>query len=305
MVYNVSVVRRKTKTPTKAKNPHNKRIIDKKKRGNMVYAEKEQAKIIRSVFMARRIVVTSGKGGVGKTTLAVCLGAQLAAKGWRVVLCDGDFGLNNVDVLAGVDELVAYDVVDVIEGRCRAKQALIRHPKYPNLHILAARTATSERYISPQALKIVLDGLAPTFDFILIDCPTGLEEGFHRAVGTADEAIVVTTPHLLSVRDADKTVTLLKSYRLQAVSLVVNRARGELLASGEGLTPIEISKLLNLPLLGVIPETDGRRICLGMPHPAFKRLAVSLVTGKGKPYDVARGYKGFFGNIRRALKRRL
>jgi septum site-determining protein MinD len=271
----------------------------------MVYAEKERAKIVRSVFMARRIVVTSGKGGVGKTTLAVCLGAQLALKGWRVVLCDGDFGLNNVDVLAGVDELAIYDVVDVIEGRCRAKQALVRHPKYPNLHILAARTATSERYISPQALKIVLDGLSPAFDFILIDCPTGLDEGFHRAVGTADEAIVVTTPHLIALRDADKTVTLLKSYRLQGVSLVVNRVRGDLLAAGECLTPTEIATLLNLPLAGVIPETDGERLCLASPHPAFKRTACLLATGKGKPYDVTRKYKGLFGNIRRALKRRL
>ena len=118
--------------------------------------------------MARKIVVTSGKGGVGKTTVASNLSAQLAKRGQRVVLCDADFGLNNVDVVTGVEELITYDIVDVIEGRCRAKQALVTHPDFYNLHILTSVHSAPERYISPQSLKLVLESLAPTFDFIFI-----------------------------------------------------------------------------------------------------------------------------------------
>ena len=116
--------------------------------------------------MARKIVVTSGKGGVGKTTVAACLSAQLARRGQRVVLCDADLGLNNVDVATGVEQLAAYDLVDVIEGRCRAKQALVRHPDYVNLHILTSSHSSPERYVSPQAMKVVLDALAPQFDLM-------------------------------------------------------------------------------------------------------------------------------------------
>ena len=179
--------------------------------------------------MARKIVITSGKGGVGKTTVAVNLAARLAQKGQRVILCDADFGLNNVDVCAGVEHLVTYDIVDVIEGRCRVKQALVRHPKYPNLYVLTSSHSAPERYVSPQSIKLVLENIAPQFDFILIDCPAGLDDGFHRAVATADEALVVTTPHISALRDADKVITVLKSYRLNALGVVLNKVRGDLM----------------------------------------------------------------------------
>ena len=256
--------------------------------------------------MARKIVVTSGKGGVGKTTAALCLAAQLSKKGQRVILCDADFGLNNVDVAAGVEHFVTYDIVDVIEGKCRAKQALIRHPKYMNLHVLASSHSAPERYVSPQSFKVVLEGLAPQFDFIFIDCPTGIEEGFHRAVATADEAIVVTTPQVAAIRDADKVITLLKSYHLQSVSLLVNMVKGEMLAAGEGVSPQEIAELLKVPLLGVIPEdyllSSGE---LSEIHTSFRMAAANLLTGKSKLYDPTKKYGGLFGNIRRVLKRKL
>ena len=256
--------------------------------------------------MARRIVITSGKGGVGKTTVAVNLAAQLAKKGQRVALCDADFGLNNVDVSAGVEHLVTYDLVDVIEGRCRAKQALVKHPKYANLFILTSSHSAPERYISPQAVKVVLDGLAPLFDFIIIDCPAGIDEGFHRAVATADEAIVVTSPHISSLRDADKALLLLKSYQLVGLSVIINRVRGDLLLSGDCLSPKEIAELLKAPVIGILPEED--RIYEGditEIHPAFKMIASNLMTGKRRLYDVTKKYSGFFGNVRRALKKRL
>ncbi len=256
--------------------------------------------------MARKIVVTSGKGGVGKTTLAVYLSVQLAKKGQRVVLCDADFGLNNVDVTAGIEGLVVYDVVDVIEGRCRAKQALVKHPKFPNLYLLSSANATPERYVSPQPMKVVLDALSPQFDFILIDCPAGIDEGFHRAVATADEALVVTTPHISALRDADKVVTVLKSYALNGISLAVNMVRGDRLASGSSLSPKEIEKLIKIPLIGVVPEDDTiYRADLSKIHPSFKALAGTILTGRKKLYDPAKKYSGFFGGVRRVLKERL
>ena len=256
--------------------------------------------------MARKIVITSGKGGVGKTTVAVNLAARLAQKGQRVILCDADFGLNNVDVCAGIEHLVTYDIVDVIEGRCRAKQALVKHPTYGNLYVLTSSHSAPERYVSPQSIKLVLDNLAPQFDFILIDCPAGIDDGFHRAVATADEAIVVTTPHISAIRDADKVITVLKSYHLSNLFVVLNKVRGDLLVAGECLTPDEVAELLKTPIGGLLPEERSiYRGDLGEIHVAFRVLASNVLTGRRRLFDVTRKYSGFFGNIRRVLKERL
>lgn len=256
--------------------------------------------------MARKIVVTGGKGGVGKTTVAVYLSICLAKKGERVALCDADFGLNNADVTIGMETLVTYDIVDVIEGRCRAKQALVKHPRFPNLYLLTSSFSSPERYVSPQAVKAVLDSLAPQFDFIIIDCPAGIEEGFHRAVALADEAIIVTTPRIAALRDADKVVTALKSYRLNDTMVALNMVRGDLLIKGDCLSPKEVSELLKTPLLGILPEEYGiYEGDFSAPHSAFKILANNLSTGKRKLYDTTKKYAGFFGGIRRALKRSL
>ena len=256
--------------------------------------------------MARKIVVTGGKGGVGKTTVAVYLSICLAKKGERVALCDADFGLNNADVAFGMESLVTYDIVDVIEGRCRAKQALVKHPRISNLYLLTSSFSSPERYISPQAVKAVLDALTPQFDFIIIDCPAGIEDGFHRAVALADEAIVVTTPKIAALRDADKVVSSLKSYRLNDTMLVLTMVRGELLSTGNCLTPKEISELLKTPILGILPEEYEIGECdLSSPHAAFKTLVNNLLTGKRKLYDVTKKYAGLWGGIRRVLKRSL
>ena len=256
--------------------------------------------------MARKIVVTSGKGGVGKSTIAVGLGIALARRGQRVVLCDADFGLNALDVMTGVENLVCYDVVDVIENRCRAKQALVKHPDYCNLHILASSHSVPERYVSPQSLRLVLDALSPQFDFILIDCPAGIDEGFHRAVAAADEAIVVVTPQVTALRDADKAITLLKSYEPKGLYLVINRMRGDVLLSGDCLSPEEIETLLKCELLGVLPETyDLYKSEFQNSQYPFKILASNLLTKKKKIYDTKRKYVGVFGRLRRILKRSL
>ena len=257
--------------------------------------------------MARKIVFTSGKGGVGKTTVAANLGMRLAAAGESVVLADTDYGLNNIDVVCGVENLIRYDIVDAIEGRCRAKQALVRHPVYPNLNILASNRADPDRYVSPQAVRLILDNLSPRFDYILIDCPAGIEGGFHRAVAAAEEAVVVTTPHISSLRDADKVISVLKSYRLKSVELVINMVRGDMIVDGETLAPAEIADILKIPLLGVIPQDDG--VFLGErggdARKAFRLLANNLAKGTRKVYNATGKYHGFFGSIRRSLKKSL
>ena len=232
--------------------------------------------------MARKIVVTSGKGGVGKSTVAVGLGIALSKLGQRVILCDADFGLNNIDVMTGVENNVAYDVVDVIENRCRAKQALVKHPDFCNLHILSSSHSVPERYVSP----------------------SGIDEGFHRAVAAADEALVVVTPHLTALRDADKVVTMLKSYDPRALSLVINRMRGDTLLSGECLSPEEISELLKTEILGVLPESYelNKGEFTGNHYP-FRLLASNIVSGKRKIYDTTRKYGGVFGRLRRFILR--
>ena len=256
--------------------------------------------------MARRLVVTSGKGGVGKTTVAAMLGACLAKKGERVILCDADFGLNSLDVFCGVEGLVTYDIVDVIEGKCRAKQALVKHPFFPNLYILTSRRQDGEKYVSAQALKLVLDGLQEEFDYVIVDSPAGLEDGFHRAVAPCGEAIVVTAPYLAAIRDADKTVTLLKKYALEKVWLVVNRVQGDLVLCGKQLSAEEIGEVLKTPLIGVIPDDYCLPIAgadyLSRP---FKLLGETVRTGKVRLCDPTKKYSGFFGALKRSLKRRL
>ncbi|MBE7068652.1 MAG: septum site-determining protein MinD [Clostridiales bacterium] len=256
--------------------------------------------------MARKIVITSGKGGVGKTTVSAYLASCLARKGQRVLLCDADFGLNNIDVVTGVENMVTYDLVDVIEGRCRARQALIAHPDFATLYVLTSSHSAPERYVSPQAFKLAVDTIAPKFDFVLIDCPAGIDDGFHRAVVSAEEAIVVTTPHISALRDADKVITLLKSYDYKKVFLVANKLRGDLLAVGESLAPKEIEELLKTPLIGVLPEEYLiYKGALTNAHPAFKMIANNLLTGKKRLYDVTRKYVGLVGGLRRFLKRNL
>lgn len=257
--------------------------------------------------MTRRIVITSGKGGVGKTTVTANFGAQLSSMGYRVLICDTDFGLNNIDVVTGIEHLIIYDIVDAIEGRCRPKQALVQHPVFKNLYVLSSNHSVPNRYISPQAVKLMIDTLSPQFDFVLIDCPAGIDDGFHRAVASAEEALVVTTPHMSSLRDADKVISVLESYRLHSVNLVINMARGDMMMNGDILSPREICDILKIPLIAMIPEDDTIFLndMAGDGVRSFKLLAANVIEGKHKIYDVTKKYSGFFGSIRRSLKKSL
>lgn len=200
----------------------------------------------------RKIVVTSGKGGVGKTTVTATLGRKLAFAGYKVVLVDGDVGLNNLDVVTGIERRVVYDVGDVLQGRCRAFQALVCDSESPAKILPSSKDCGA---ITAQAFRGVVDSLSE-FDFVIVDCPAGIEHGFHRAVSACDEALVVTTPSASAIRDADKVISLLASYRLKDVSLVVNRVRSDMIARGEMLTASEVGSLLHVVPVGVIPDDD-------------------------------------------------
>ena len=251
--------------------------------------------------MARKIVVTSGKGGVGKTTVCANLGIALARKSLRVLLMDLDIGLNNLDVVMHVEDKVVFDFVDVVECRCRPSQALIQDENEPTLYVMPS-CHLAKRQINADAVKKVVDRLNDNFDYILIDCPAGIDGGFRRAIACADEAIVVVTPHLSSVRDADKTICALADFQ---VNVIVNRVRGDLVASGEMLSAFEIFSILGHTPLGVIPENDDVNCNLRMQQNlrAFDMLATNLQTGTFDVYDCVSPYKGIFGRMKRRLKR--
>ncbi len=231
----------------------------------------------------RKIVVTSGKGGVGKTTVTATLGRKLALAGYRVVLVDGDVGLNNLDVVTGIERRVVYDVADVLHSRCAPHQALVYDSESP-MRILPS--AKDSSLLTAQAFRGVVDSFAD-FDFVIIDCPAGIEQGFHRAVSSASEAIVVTTPSPSAIRDADKVSALLSTYKLFGVSLVVNRLRADMIARGEMLAANEIASLLHLVPIGAIPEDDvitlyqqmGKMSEFALSDKAFCTLAKNVADG--------------------------
>ena len=250
--------------------------------------------------MARRIVITSGKGGAGKTTVCANLGLALARRSARVLLVDLDLGLNNLDVVMQIENKVVYDFVDVCEGRCRPSQALIQNDEEPTLYVMPS-CHSARRQITVDIANKAINKLADNFDYVLIDCPAGIDAGFRRAVSCANEAIVVVTPHLSGVRDADKTIRQLPD---MAVYVAVNRVRGDLVASGEMLSTFEVLSILNRPPLGVIPENDAINCnkTLERNRP-FDVLAKNLVTGSAELIDCVSRYKGVFGRFKRRLKR--
>ncbi len=263
--------------------------------------------------MARKIVLTSGKGGVGKTTVCANLGANLAKLGFRVVLIDVDIGLNNLDVVMGVENQVIFDITDIIMGKCRARQALVQDKNISSLYVLPSSHAYNRTKILGEHIKNVVDVLDKSFDYILIDCPAGVEAGFHRAVFSANEAIVVVTPHLSSLRDADKVLGLLSEYDIQSKGLVINRMRGDLLLSGELMNIESIVRSLNVPLLGVIPEDDaissscslGGYMKSAESARAFTLLSENIHNGSKKIFDCTYKYRGLFGYIKRNIKKKV
>lgn len=261
--------------------------------------------------MARTIVLTSGKGGVGKTTVTANLGMHLASKNYRVCLIDMDIGLNNLDVVMNMEDRVVYTMLDVIEHKCRVKEALIQDDTYPLLYLLSSGGLNQNLTITISQIKAVVNELNKTFDYILIDCPAGIDAGFKRAVSLAEEALVITTPHLSSIRDADKVVTILSSYSIASKRFVINRARGDLIQDKLMFDVYDIGKTLNIEFGGVIPEDDkvitntsanitNNKVAVNR---AFDILANNIITGEKKLFDCTYKYRGIIGSIKKMLKR--
>ncbi|MBR1891753.1 MAG: AAA family ATPase [Clostridia bacterium] len=256
--------------------------------------------------MARKIVVTSGKGGVGKTTVCVFLGLCLAKLNKKVIILDLDFSLNNLDVVAGVEDKVCFDIADVVEGRCRVKQAIV--PVRQNLAVIQSGKSDFKR-VTGQNVRLLMEGLSG-YDYILLDCPAGMDTGFDRAISSADEAMIVLNPTLTSMRDADKVVNALRLYRIESVFAVVNKVRGDLQVKGKTMSVAEIENVVKLPVIGAIPDDDGILLAesvdsvSGDAMKAFKLLAKRLVKGSGRVFDCTKRYTGILGSLMRKLKRR-
>ena len=206
----------------------------------------------------RVIVITSGKGGVGKTTTNANIGTALAKAGKKVVMIDTDLGLRNLDLLLGLENRIVYTIVDVVEERCKLKQALVKDKKNPNLCLLAAAQTRDKTAITEEQLRDICEKLKKDFDFILVDCPAGIEQGFQNAVAGASEAIVVTTPEMSAVRDADRIIGLLEAKEeIKSYKLLLNRVRPNLIESKDMMSVDDVVEILSAELIGIIPEDTG------------------------------------------------
>ena len=207
--------------------------------------------------MSQVIVITSGKGGVGKTTSTANIGTGLARMNKKVVLIDTDIGLRNLDVVMGLENRIIYNLVDVIEGNCRIRQALIKDKHYPNLYLLPSAQTRDKSAVSPEQMIKLVDGLKPLFDYIILDCPAGIEQGFRNAIAAADQAIVVTTPEVSAIRDADRIIGLLEADGIRKIDLVLNRIRVDMVERGEMMSVEDVLEILAVNLLGAIPDEES------------------------------------------------
>ena len=206
---------------------------------------------------AQVITITSGKGGVGKTTATANLAVALAMEGSKVVCIDGDIGLRNLDVILGLENRIVYDIVDVIEGRCRLKQAMIRDKKLPNLYLIPAAQTRDKNAVSPSDMNRLIKDLRPDFDFVLIDSPAGIERGFRNAIAAADRVLVVTNPEISAVRDADRVIGILEAEDKGPGALIINRLNPILVKRNDMLSADDVLDLLAVELIGIVPEDEN------------------------------------------------
>lgn len=261
--------------------------------------------------MGEAIVITSGKGGVGKTTTSANIGTALALSGKKVCLVDTDIGLRNLDVLMGLENRIIYDLVDVAEERCKLNQALIKDKRFECLYLLPAAQTKDKSSIQPEQVKKIVQELKQDYDYVIIDCPAGIEQGFKNAVAGADKSIVVTNPEISSVRDADRIIGLLEQEEVEAPKLIVNRLRNHLAKSGDMLDVDEIVSILSIELLGVVIDDENVIKAANKGEPvamqpdskasiAYRNIARRIL-GESVPLLSLEEEKGFFGKIKTLL----
>lgn len=228
--------------------------------------------------MGKTLVITSGKGGVGKTTSTANIGVALSILGKKTVVIDADIGLRNLDVVLGLENRIVYTIIDIIENRCRLKQALIKDKRYDSLYLLPACQTKDKSAIRPTQMKKICAELEETFDYIIVDCPAGIEQGFQNAISAAKEAIVVTTPEVSAVRDADRIIALLDVNGIENTSLIINRAKEDMMRKGQMMDTNDILDILGIDLIGIIPDEKEIVISSNRGEPVAGRE--ELITGK-------------------------
>lgn len=226
------------------------------------------------------IVITSGKGGVGKTTTSANIGTALAMLDKSVVVVDADIGLRNLDVVMGLENRIVYDIVDVVQKNCRLKQGLIRDKRFDKLFLLPAAQTKDKSAIEPSQMVELVGDLKKQFDYIIIDSPAGIEQGFQYSIAGADEALIVTTPEISAVRDADRVIGLLESNEMPSPRLIVNRLRADMVKRGDMMNIEDISDILAIDLLGVVPDDEDIVISTNKGEPAV----IEGVSKAGKAY---------------------
>ena len=256
--------------------------------------------------MGEVIVVTSGKGGVGKTTTTANVGTGLAMLEKKVVLIDTDIGLRNLDVVMGLENRIVYNLVDVIEGNCRIRNALIKDKRYPNLYLLPSAQTRDKNSVTPEQMKKLADELRDEFDYILMDCPAGIEQGFKNAIAGADKALVVTTPEVSAVRDADRIIGLLEANEMKETFLVVNRLRKDMVKRGDMMSSDDVMEILAVDLIGVVPDDENIVISTNQGEPlvgsdslagrAYMDIARRLI-GEEVPFIDLNERQSFFGKL--------
>ena len=217
--------------------------------------------------MSEVMVITSGKGGVGKTTTSANVGTGLAILGKRVVLIDTDIGLRNLDVVMGLENRIVYNLVDVVEGNCRMKQALIKDKRYPNLFLLPSAQTRDKTSVNPGQMVKLVDDLREEFDYVLLDCPAGIEQGFQNAIAGADRALVVTTPEVSAIRDADRIIGLLEASGMKTIDLVVNRIRMDMVRRGDMMSLDDVMDILAIDIIGAVPDDEDIVISTNQGEP--------------------------------------
>lgn len=228
--------------------------------------------------MGEVIVVTSGKGGVGKTTTTANIGTGLAREGKKVVVIDADIGLRNLDVVLGLENRIVYDIVDVVHGVCKTRQALIKDKRHENLYLLPAAQTKDKSAINQQQMKDLCNELKQEFDYVIVDCPAGIEQGFKNAIAGADRAIVVTTPEISAVRDADRIIGLLEAAELYNPRLIVNRIRIDMVRRGDMMNIEDMKDILAIDLIGVVPDDEDIVVTTNRGEPAV--LLENSLAGK-------------------------
>lgn len=256
--------------------------------------------------MSEVIVVTSGKGGVGKTTTSANIGTGLAALSKKVVLIDTDIGLRNLDVVMGLENRIVYNLVDVIEGTCRIKQALIKDKRYPGLFLMPSAQTRDKTAVTPGQMIKMISFLKEQFDYIILDCPAGIEQGFQNAIAAADHAIVVTTPEVSAIRDADRVIGLLENQDFKKINLVINRIRPDMVRKGDMMTIQDVLDILGLPLLGAVPDDENVVIATNQGEPiagttslagrAYRNICLRLI-GQEVPVLNLDGNRSVFSKI--------